>query len=191
MQNLLDVSLLNDEEVEEEDTSTILARLRKEHDTPPAPQPPIEASTAPTNSSTNTSKVPLPQSTRKAQQLPPPTRKTNTTPVPIQNTPRNLIGSHPCPPPQTIYVANRQQQNPVIQHVKNVKPEFRGDIIPDFILNDTTCALFISIAYHLKKEDYLWKRIQSIPSNSFALTLILCHVDTVRFLSIANISARL
>jgi DNA repair protein Rad10 len=174
MDDLLNVSLIDDTEEEEEDSKKILERLRDERRKPSVQQP-IQQ------------EVPQSNTPRSTPQITPSTRKPISAPVRASTSPQlqqpsappKKVVSQPLPPPQTIYAANRQQNNPIMNDVRNVKVEFRGDIIPDFILNDTTCALYISVAYYLKKEDYLWRRIQALPQNVFALRLILCHIDTV------------
>jgi DNA excision repair protein ERCC-1 len=44
----------------------------------------------------------------------------------------------------TILVSRRQQGNPLLNHIRNVRWQF-ADIAPDYILGQTTCALFLSL----------------------------------------------
>uniref|UniRef100_A0A4W3GJB6 ERCC1-like central domain-containing protein n=1 Tax=Callorhinchus milii TaxID=7868 RepID=A0A4W3GJB6_CALMI len=51
--------------------------------------------------------------------------------------------------------------NPVLRFIRNVAWEF-GDIVPDYELGPTTCALFLSLRYHNLKPDYIHQRLQTI-----------------------------
>uniref|UniRef100_A0A1J3IP01 DNA excision repair protein ERCC-1 n=1 Tax=Noccaea caerulescens TaxID=107243 RepID=A0A1J3IP01_NOCCA len=74
-----------------------------------------------------------------------------------------------------ILVSNRQKGNPLLKHIRNVKWVF-SDIIPDYLLGQSTCALYLSLRYHLLHPDYLYFRIRELQKN-FKLRLVLCHVD--------------
>jgi DNA repair protein Rad10 len=70
-----------------------------------------------------------------------------------------------------------QQGNPVLKHIRNVRWVF-GDIVPDYLLGQTTCALYLSLRYHLLHPDYLYFRIREL-QKSFRLRVVLCHIDVV------------
>lgn len=74
-----------------------------------------------------------------------------------------------------IIVSRRQQGNPLLKHIENVRWEF-GDILPDYQLGATTCALFLSLRFHRLKPEYVHHRIKEL-QKSFRLRIILCHVD--------------
>ncbi|CAH2055045.1 unnamed protein product [Thlaspi arvense] len=74
-----------------------------------------------------------------------------------------------------ILVSNRQKGNPLLKHVRNVKWVF-SEIIPDYLLGQSTCALYLSLRYHLLHPDYLYFRIRELQKN-FKLRVVLCHVD--------------
>ncbi|KAL1802326.1 hypothetical protein ACET3Z_030973 [Daucus carota] len=74
-----------------------------------------------------------------------------------------------------ILVSNRQKGNPLLKHIRNVRWEF-ADINCDYLLGQNTCALFLSIRYHLLHPDYLYFRIRELQKN-FKLRVVLCHVD--------------
>ncbi|CAK9860201.1 unnamed protein product [Sphagnum jensenii] len=74
-----------------------------------------------------------------------------------------------------IIVSRRQQGNPVLKHIRNVRWVF-GDIVPDYLLGQTTCALYLSLRYHLLHPDYLYFRIREL-QKSFRLRVVLCHID--------------
>lgn len=75
----------------------------------------------------------------------------------------------------SIIVSPRQRGNPVLKFVRNVPWEF-GEVIPDYVLGQSTCALFLSLRYHNLHPDYIHKRLQSLGKN-FALRVLLVQVD--------------
>lgn len=46
--------------------------------------------------------------------------------------------------PNAILVSRRQEGNPVLKHIRNVRFQF-ADIIPDYQMGGQTCALFLSL----------------------------------------------
>lgn len=48
--------------------------------------------------------------------------------------------------PNAIIVSRRQQGNPILGHIRNVRWQY-GDILPDYQMGTTTCALFLSLRY--------------------------------------------
>ena len=52
-----------------------------------------------------------------------------------------------------------------------------GETSADYVLSDTTCALFLSLRYHLLHPDYLARRLREL-SNAFSLRLVLLLVDS-------------
>ncbi|KAG2273082.1 hypothetical protein Bca52824_067637 [Brassica carinata] len=85
------------------------------------------------------------------------------------------LSSNTTQPRNAILVSNRQKGNPLLKHIRNVKWVF-SDIIPDYLLGQTTCALYLSLRYHLLHPDYLYFRIRELQKN-FKLRVVLCHVD--------------
>ena len=79
-------------------------------------------------------------------------------------------------PSNAILVSKRQQGNPVLRAIRNVPWQF-GDTSADYVLSDTTCALFLALRYHLLHPDYLTRRLREL-SNAFTLRLVLLLVDT-------------
>ncbi|KAF6153690.1 hypothetical protein GIB67_000923 [Kingdonia uniflora] len=74
-----------------------------------------------------------------------------------------------------ILVSHRQKGNPLLKHIRNVKWVF-ADIICDYLLGQSSCALYLSLRYHLLHPDYLYFRIRELQKN-FKLRVVLCHVD--------------
>lgn len=77
----------------------------------------------------------------------------------------------------SIVVSPRQRGNPVLRFVRNVPWEF-GEVLPDYVLGQSTCALFLSLRYHHLHPDYIHARLQSL-GKSFALRILLVQVDVV------------
>lgn len=74
-----------------------------------------------------------------------------------------------------IVVSPRQRGNPVLRFVRGVPWEF-GDIVPDYVLGQSTCALFLSLRYHNLNPNYIHERLRSL-GRSYALQLLLLQVD--------------
>ncbi|XP_036039282.1 DNA excision repair protein ERCC-1 isoform X2 [Onychomys torridus] len=75
----------------------------------------------------------------------------------------------------SILVSPRQRGNPVLKFVRNVPWEF-SEVTPDYVLGQSTCALFLSLRYHNLHPDYIHERLQSL-GKSFALRVLLVQVD--------------
>ncbi|KAL3655878.1 hypothetical protein CASFOL_000274 [Castilleja foliolosa] len=75
----------------------------------------------------------------------------------------------------SILVSHRQKGNPLLKHIRNVRWAF-ADIACDYLLGQNTCALYLSLRYHLLHPDYLYFRIRELQKN-FKLRVVLCHVD--------------
>ncbi|OIV90846.1 hypothetical protein TanjilG_15579 [Lupinus angustifolius] len=119
---------------------------------PPPPPPPT--TTAPSPSSLSRESAPSSTSTSSASAVPAPSSSQN----------RNAI-----------LVSNRQKGNPLLKHIRNVKWIF-ADVVCDYLLGQSSCALYISLRYHLLHPDYLYYRIRELQKN-FKLRVVLCHVD--------------
>ncbi|XP_020583738.1 DNA excision repair protein ERCC-1 isoform X2 [Phalaenopsis equestris] len=74
-----------------------------------------------------------------------------------------------------ILVSHRQKGNPLLKHIRNVKWAF-ADIVCDYLLGQSSCALYISLRYHLLHPEYLYYRIREL-QKVFKLRVILCHID--------------
>ena len=76
-----------------------------------------------------------------------------------------------------IQVKESQRGNPILQHIRNVQWEVNRGIVPDYVLGASTCALFITIKYHLLHPRYLDMRIREI-GKAYRLRVVVCQVDT-------------
>ncbi|KAL6765147.1 hypothetical protein V8C86DRAFT_1029283 [Haematococcus lacustris] len=74
-----------------------------------------------------------------------------------------------------IVVSERQKGNPVLKHIRNVRCVY-ASIGPDYLLGQNTCALFLSLRYHLLHPEYILYRIKEL-QRAFALRLLLVLVD--------------
>ncbi|XP_010295690.1 PREDICTED: DNA excision repair protein ERCC-1, partial [Phaethon lepturus] len=72
-------------------------------------------------------------------------------------------------------VVSPQRGNPVLKFVRNVPWEF-GDIVPDYVLGQSTCALFLSLRYHHLNPGYIHDRLRHL-GRSYRLQLLLLQVD--------------
>lgn len=50
--------------------------------------------------------------------------------------------------PNAIFVHKRQEGNPVLKHIRNVRWQF-ADIVPDYQMGQNTCAVFLSLRYRV------------------------------------------
>ncbi|XP_050170153.1 DNA excision repair protein ERCC-1-like [Myiozetetes cayanensis] len=72
--------------------------------------------------------------------------------------------------------------NPVLKFIRNVPWEF-GDVIPDYVLGQSTCALFLSLRYHHLNPEYIHERLRRL-GRSFGLQVLLLQVDVVLLLQV-------
>ncbi|KAK7154281.1 hypothetical protein R3I94_007587 [Phoxinus phoxinus] len=84
--------------------------------------------------------------------------------------PPHLLGSG-----NSIIVSPRQRGNPILKFVRNVPWEF-GEVVPDYVLGRTTCALFLSVRYHNLNPNYIHERLKQL-GQSFTLRVLLVQVD--------------
>ena len=75
----------------------------------------------------------------------------------------------------SIQVSPRQRGNPVLKEIRNV-PWAYAETSADFLLSEKTCALFLSLKYHLLHPDYLPRRLREL-STSQPQRLLLVLAD--------------
>ncbi|XP_004302450.1 PREDICTED: DNA excision repair protein ERCC-1 [Fragaria vesca subsp. vesca] len=103
-------------------------------------------------------------------------RETGQFDVPSSSAPTNAVASSSSAQRRNaILVSNRQKGNPLLKHIRNVRWEF-ADIVCDYLLGQSSCALYLSLRYHLLHPDYLYYRIRELQKN-YKLRVVLCHVD--------------
>jgi DNA excision repair protein ERCC-1 len=69
-----------------------------------------------------------------------------------------------------------QTGNPLLQHLRNVPYEFAADVIPDYVVGRTACALFLSVRYHALHPHYIFQRIREL-GRLYVLRVLLVLVD--------------
>lgn len=77
--------------------------------------------------------------------------------------------------PSAILVSTRQKGNPILNHVK-LSPWEYADIPADYVVGNTTCALFLSLKYHRLHPEYIYARIRLL-GGKFNLRIVLIMVD--------------
>ncbi|KAF5273503.1 hypothetical protein FQA39_LY07520 [Lamprigera yunnana] len=75
----------------------------------------------------------------------------------------------------SILVNPKQRGNPILKSIRNVPWEF-DEIVPDYQMGRTTCALFLSLRYHNLHPDYIHERLKLL-GKSYELRVLLVQVD--------------
>ncbi|XP_025031931.1 DNA excision repair protein ERCC-1 [Python bivittatus] len=75
----------------------------------------------------------------------------------------------------SIIVSPRQRGNPILKFVRNVPWEF-GEVVPDYVLGQSTCALFLSLRYHNLNPSYIHERLRNL-GKTYLLRVLLLQVD--------------
>lgn len=73
-----------------------------------------------------------------------------------------------------LLVNPKQRGNPLLKSVRNVPWEF-DDIVPDYQMGQTTCALFLSLRYHNLNPDYIHDRLKNL-GRLYQLRVLLVQV---------------
>ncbi|KAG8143701.1 putative DNA excision repair protein [Naja naja] len=68
-----------------------------------------------------------------------------------------------------------QRGNPILKFVRNVPWEF-GEVVPDYVLGQSTCALFLSLRYHNLNPNYIHERLRNL-GKTYQLQVLLLQVD--------------
>ncbi|XP_036148794.1 uncharacterized protein LOC105837251 isoform X9 [Monomorium pharaonis] len=79
----------------------------------------------------------------------------------------------------TILVNVKQRGNPLLKFITNVSWEY-SDIVPDYVMGKTTCALFLSIRYHQLNPDYIHERLKLL-NNTYNLRVLLVQLIPIDF----------
>lgn len=75
----------------------------------------------------------------------------------------------------SIIVNSRQRGNPILKFIRSIPYEF-GDIIPDYEMGKTSCALFLSLRYHQLNPNYIHERLKQL-RRYYDLRVLLVQVD--------------
>lgn len=80
-----------------------------------------------------------------------------------------------------IQVNRLQTGNPLLKQIKRCPHTF-ADIVPDFVVGRTACALFLSIRFHALHPKYIYDRINKLGDN-YELRILLVLADHIEFKS--------
>jgi len=112
-------------------------------------------------------------------------RPSGARPAPRLDAPREVNTSNGVqqPKPQeikrktqsSILVSPRQKGNPILNSIRAMPWEY-ADIPADYVLGQTTCALFLSLKYHRLHPEYIYSRIRAL-QGKYGLRVVLTMVD--------------
>lgn len=68
-----------------------------------------------------------------------------------------------------------QRGNPILKSIRNVPWEY-GEIVPDYVMGATTCALFLSLRYHNLNPNYIHDRLKQL-NHQYELRVLLVLVS--------------
>ena len=75
----------------------------------------------------------------------------------------------------SITVSSRQRGNPILKSIRLVPWEFSDNIIPDYVINSKSAALYLSLKYHTLNPNYVHERLKTF--TGFELRILLVQVD--------------
>lgn len=102
----------------------------------------------------------------------PPTNNASAGPKVVQPVPQAIASRSSG---STIQVSLRQKGNPILTNLKSFPWEY-SDILADYVLGTTTCALFLSLKYHRLHPEYIYNRIKGL-QGKYNLRVLLTMVD--------------
>ncbi|KAF7951920.1 hypothetical protein EAE96_007217 [Botrytis aclada] len=102
----------------------------------------------------------------------PPTNNASAGPKVVQPIPQAIASRSSG---STIQVSLRQKGNPILTNLKSFPWEY-SDILADYVLGATTCALFLSLKYHRLHPEYIYNRIKGL-QGKYNLRVLLTMVD--------------
>lgn len=102
----------------------------------------------------------------------PPTTSASNGPKVIQPTPQAIASRSTG---SSILVSPRQKGNPILTNLRSFAWEY-SDIPADYVLGQTTCALFLSLKYHRLHPEYIYNRIKNL-QGKYNLRILLTMVD--------------
>ncbi|XP_050942853.1 DNA excision repair protein ERCC-1-like isoform X1 [Cucumis melo] len=69
-----------------------------------------------------------------------------------------------------ILVSNRQKENPLLKHIRNVRWVF-ADVVPDYLLGQSSCALYLRISMPVD----IFKTLQWTRKKDYTKVSVLDH----------------
>jgi DNA excision repair protein ERCC-1 len=74
-------------------------------------------------------------------------------------------------------VNSKQRGNPVLKNIRNVQWNFSDTLTPDYCMTRSSCALYITMKYHLLNPTYIHQRIKELGrAYDLRVLLVLCDV---------------
>lgn len=89
-------------------------------------------------------------------------------------TPSSPVKSHNS---HALLVNTKQRGNPALKGISNIPWEFDENILADYVMSPSSCALFLSIRYHNLNPDYIHDRLKLL-GHKYELRVLLVQVDT-------------
>lgn len=101
-------------------------------------------------------------------------------PPPTSDNARKVVQPKPQALParksaSSILVSPRQKGNPILNSIRSLPWEY-SEVPADFVLGQTTCALFLSLKYHRLHPEYIYSRIRQL-GQKYLLRIVLVMVD--------------
>lgn len=96
-----------------------------------------------------------------------------------------------------ILVSARQRGNPILKFVRSVTWEFTDSIVPDYVIGQNSCALYLSLKYHTLNPNYIHERLNQLGTKAYVLRVLLVQVEynlhffDLRYLQVVIYSFRL
>jgi len=75
----------------------------------------------------------------------------------------------------SLMVNSRQRGNPLLKCIRNVTWEY-SNIVPDYVMGQSNCAIFLSLRYHQLHPNYIHDRLKQL-GKSYDLRVMLVQVD--------------
>lgn len=89
-----------------------------------------------------------------------------------------------------ILVNKRQQGNPILKHMRNVPCSIDAAILPDYIMGQQICGLYLSLRYHLLHPRYLFTRLDEC-RGMYSVRILLVQVDVEDNQSALNVLSQI
>jgi DNA repair protein Rad10 len=88
--------------------------------------------------------------------------------------------------PNAIQVSEKQRGNPLLRSVRLCPWEYNKDIVPDYVMG-TTCAIFISLKFHILHPKHVEMRIREV-EKMYKLRVLLTLIDDDNVMSVLNLN---
>lgn len=100
--------------------------------------------------------------------------ESSTTPEETAQGSTGNTSSKPSSKTHCLLVNPKQKGNPLLKSITNIPWEY-DDIVPDYQMGRTVCALFLSLRYHNLNPDYIHERLKLL-GKMYELRVLLVQV---------------